>query len=158
MNLQFLTYSDWHGNVDPLSVNNEAVGGAAALASYFQQHIAENPNTLVFTGGDDWGASPPISSFFGDEPAVLCQRLMGLTASSLGNHNFDAGISKLQTLVNLAATNDGSQPGSSYEYLGANLQNVENNVDGIASWKIFELGGAKVGVVGITNPDAPTLV
>ncbi|HSM44728.1 MAG TPA: bifunctional metallophosphatase/5'-nucleotidase, partial [Acidimicrobiia bacterium] len=88
--LQIIQYSDWHGQLDPLSVFGEGTfGGAAVLATYFQQEEANNPNTLIITGGDDFGASPPLSSFFGEVPAVLAQNLMGTDVSALGNHNFD---------------------------------------------------------------------
>lgn len=66
--IQFVTISDWHGQLDPLSVSG--VGGAAALSTYFKQERAANPNTLIMTAGDAFGGSPPLSSFFKEEPAI----------------------------------------------------------------------------------------
>lgn len=151
--LQIIQYSDWHGQLDPLSVFGVGdFGGAAELASYFAAEEANNPNTLIITGGDDFGASLPLSNFFEEAPAVLAQNLMGLDVSALGNHNFDRGVEHLQQMVDLA----------SYTYLGANLLDAEGNlqsdVDGIEPYKIFHFPGIKVGVIGVTNEEAPTLV
>src|SRR3970040_2269766 len=72
--LQIIQYSDWHGQLDPLFIFGEGTfGGAAELATYFRQEEANNPNTLIITGGDDFGASPPLSNFFDEVPAVLAQ-------------------------------------------------------------------------------------
>ncbi len=152
--LQIIQYSDWHGQLDPLSVFGEGTfGGAAQLAAYFQQEEANNPNTLIITGGDDFGASPPLSSFFDEVPAVLAQNLMGTDVSALGNHNFDRGVDHLQEMVNLAE----------YTYLGANLFDkdtgeLQTDVAGIEPYKIFHFPGIKVAVIGVTNEEAPTLV
>ena len=152
--LQVIQYSDWHGQLDPLSIFGEGTfGGAAELATYFHQEEANNPNTLIITGGDDFGASPPLSSFFNEEPAVLAQNLMGTDVSALGNHNFDKGVDHLQEMVNLAE----------YTYLGANLfeedtGELQTDVTGVEPYKIFHFPGIKVAVIGVTNEEAPTLV
>ncbi|KPV48000.1 5'-nucleotidase, partial [Kouleothrix aurantiaca] len=88
--IQILNVSDWHGQLDPLSITGVGnVGGAAALSTYFKQDRAANPNTLTLTAGDGVGATPPLSGFFADEPAIKAMRLMGFDADSLGNHYFD---------------------------------------------------------------------
>lgn len=147
--LQFLTVSDWHAQLDPLSVTGIGnVAGAAALSSYFQAERAANPNTLTMTAGDAFGASPPLSGLFDEEPAVRAMNLMGFDADALGNHNFDRGLAHLQRMINLAE----------FPYLSANLRDRDENLEGVERFRIFEVGGVKVGVVGITNPEAPTLV
>ena len=142
--IQLLSISDWHAQLDPIN----GVGGAAVLSSYFTADRLANPNSLTLTAGDAYGASPPLASFFGEEPAVRAMNLMGFDADTLGNHNFDKGTSALQSLIDLA----------SFDYLSANLKNVEDNLDDVAPFAIYERGGVKIGVVGITNPEAPTLV
>lgn len=147
--LQFLTVSDWHAQLDPLSVSGVGnVGGAAVLSAYFSADRLANPNTLTLTAGDAYGASPPLSTFFDEEPAVLAMNLMGFDADTFGNHNFDKGTAFLQHLIDLA----------NFSYVSANLKNVEENLTGVEAFKIFEVGGVKIAVIGITNPEAPTLV
>jgi 5'-nucleotidase len=152
--IQILDISDWHAQLDP----NGGIGGAAALSTYFDQHRAANPNTLTITAGDDFGASPPISSFFDEVPAILGERLMGIDIGTFGNHNFDRGIAHLQQMINLAGSTDPSVVGDPFSYVSANLQNRDDELTGVEDYKIFEIDGVKVAVIGVTNPEAPTLV
>ena len=160
VDLQFLNVSDWHAQLDPQPIAGVGnVGGAAVLSAYFQADRAAKPNTLTLTAGDAYGAAPPLSGFFSEEPAVLAMRLMGFNVDTFGNHNFDRGIAHLQDMIDLAGTPaGGAQPGDPFVYVSANLKNVEGNLTGVAPFAIFDIGGVKVGVIGITNPEAPTLV
>lgn len=144
VSLQILSVSDWHGQLDPVN----GVGGASAISSYWKADRIANPNTLTLTAGDAYGASPPLSSFFDEVPAVNAMNLMGFTADTFGNHNFDRGLTHLQKMVDLAE----------FDYVSANLTNLQEELDGVAPWSIYEVGGVKVAVIGITNPEAPTLV
>lgn len=149
VDLQLLSVSDWHAQLDPQSVTGVGnVGGAATLSSYFRADRAANPNTLTLTAGDAFGASPPLSNFFDEEPAVKAMNLMSFDADTFGNHNFDRGTAHLQRMVDLA----------DFQYVSANLRNVDDNLAGVEPFEIFELEGVKVAVIGITNPEAPTLV
>lgn len=150
--VNILDISDWHAQIDP----NGGVGGAEALSDYFKAERLANPNTITLTAGDDFGASPPISSFFDEIPAVTAQRLMGIQVGTFGNHNFDKGIDHLQARIDQAA--DPAGPGAPYEYVSANLMNRDAELSGVKDYKIFEFDGVKIAVIGITNPEAPTLV
>ena len=58
---------------------------------------------LTIAGGDSFGATPPISSFFGDKPTIEIMNLMGFDLDGLGNHNFDKGQAYLRNeLIPLA--------------------------------------------------------
>ena len=149
VDLQILTVSDWHGQLDPVDVVGVGqVGGAAALSTYFQQERAANPNTLTLTAGDAIGASPPLSNFFDERPAIEAMNLMGFDADTVGNHNFDRGVDHLQEMVDLA----------DFQYVSANLRNRDAELTGVEDFEIFKVDGVKVAVIGVTNPEAPTLV
>ncbi len=147
--IQFLNVSDWHAQLDPLFVFGEGTfGGAAELSAFWMADRMDNPNTLTLTAGDAFGASPPLSSFFDEEPAVQAMNLMGFDVDTFGNHNFDKGITHLQQMINLA----------DFQYVSANLKNLDDNLLGVKPFEIFDMDGIKVAVIGITNPEAPTLV
>lgn len=150
--IQFLNVSDWHAQLDPLTVGSgttqRTVGGAATLSAYFKQDRAANPHTLTLTGGDAYGGSPPLSSFFNEVPAIEAMNAMGFDADTFGNHNFDRGIQGLQPLIDRAK----------FQYVSANLENLGANLNKVKRYHIFTVGGVKVAVIGITNPEAPTLV
>jgi 2',3'-cyclic-nucleotide 2'-phosphodiesterase (5'-nucleotidase family) len=152
--IQLLNVSDWHGNVDPVA----NVGGAWNISARWKQDRLAHP-TLTLTAGDDFGATPALSNFFNEEPAVKAERLMGIQVNTFGNHNFDRGVAHLQQMIDLAgAPTSASAPGSPYRYVSANLKNLDGNLSGVGPVAYFNVGGAKVAVIGITNEEAPNLV
>ncbi|HEX2910913.1 MAG TPA: 5'-nucleotidase C-terminal domain-containing protein [Chloroflexia bacterium] len=160
-----LDVSDYHGQIIPLSevadtvsgagASNPtfALGGAAFLKPWFDTYRAESTNpatVLTVAGGDSVGATPPISSFFGDTPTIEIMNMMGFTSDGLGNHNFDRGQAYLRnTLIPLAK----------YPFLSANV--VYPNGKTPPEWKpsaVFDFDGFKLGVIGFSNDDLPTLI
>jgi 2',3'-cyclic-nucleotide 2'-phosphodiesterase (5'-nucleotidase family) len=158
-----LDISDYHGQLIPLSEASDnlaapavnptyGIGGSAFLKPWFDWYRAQAPNgSLTIAAGDSVGATPPISSFFGDKPTIEFMNLMGFGLDGLGNHNFDRGQQYLRTqLIPLAK----------FPYVSANV--VDSSGKTPAEWspsKVFDtFGGVKVGIVGFTNDDAPTLV
>ena len=149
--------SDYHGQLVPLTERADSIGpsftigGAAFLKPWFDAYRAESQDgSITVAAGDSVGATPPISSFFGDKPTIELMNAMGFDADGLGNHNFDKGQAYLRnTLIPLA----------DYPFLSANV--VDANGKTPKEWqpsKVFNLPGAKVGLVGFTNADAPSLV
>jgi 2',3'-cyclic-nucleotide 2'-phosphodiesterase (5'-nucleotidase family)/predicted AlkP superfamily phosphohydrolase/phosphomutase len=161
--VDILDISDYHGQLVPLAEAPDtlptpataptfAIGGAAFLKPWFDAYRAENPSaTLTVAAGDSVGATPPISSFFGDKPTIELMNMMGFTLDGLGNHNFDRGQAYLrQQLIPLAK----------FKYVSANVVDPRTG-EPPAEWsksRVFDFGSFKVGVIGFTNDDAPTLV
>ncbi len=144
--------SDWHGQLEPVGVieggQTRMVGGAAALKTYFDAERAANPQgTLVVTAGDAFGATPPLSAFFDDVPAVLAANLMGLDIDTLGNHNFDRGVAHLRALMAHAR----------FPYVAANIV-AADGTSLVERSRLFTLNGVSVGVIGIGNPETPSVV
>ena len=156
--IQILAVSDWDAQLDPIPIEGGSMGGAAFLSTYFGNERSANPRTLVLSAGNAFGASPPLSSFFGDVPAVLAMRLMGFDADTLANHNFNRGRAYLQPLITLAGAPAGTESGAPFRYVSANLTNRDANLTGAKDFEIFDVDGVKVAVIGLTNPEAPTLV
>ena len=155
--IQILNTSDWHGQIDTLGPPAN-LGSAWSIAARWDEDRLAYP-TLTVAGGDDFGATPPLSSFFDEVPAVLAERMMGVQVGALGNHNFDRGLAHLQQMVDLAgAPTDAEHPGEPFRYVAANLQNLKANLSGVDPVAYFDVGGAKVAVIGITNEEAPGLV
>ncbi len=152
-----LDISDYHGQLVPLTEAADTlgptftIGGAAFLKTWFDTYRAEaTDGSITVAAGDSVGATPPISSFFGDKPTIELMNLMGFSADGLGNHNFDRTSAYLR---------DELIPLATYPFLSANV--VDANGKTPAEWKpsqVFSLSGGKLGLVGFTNEDAPTLV
>src|SRR5919109_748265 len=154
-----LDISDYHGQLIPLSEAADTVGptfgigGSAFLKPWFAWYRGEAPNgSLTIAAGDSVGATPPISSFFGDVPTIELMNKMGFGLDGLGNHNFDRGQQYLRdTLI----------PKAQFPYVSSNI--VDANGKTPAEWsksKVFDttFGGIKVGIVGFSNDDLPTLI
>ena len=156
--ITFLDISDFHGQLVPLTESADfssgpffPIGGSAFLKPWFDAYRAEaGKNHFTVAAGDSVGASPPISSFFGDTPTIEFMNMMGFSADGLGNHNFDKGQAYLRnTLIPLAK----------FPYVSANV--VDGSGKTPAQWTpsvTFNVEGGKLGLVGFTNEDAPTLV
>jgi len=160
--LTILDISDYHGQLVPLSeaadnlsgggASNPSftIGGAAFLRPWFDIYRAEAPGgSITVAGGDSVGATPPISSFFGETPTIELMNAMGFGFDGLGNHNFDKGEQYLRgTLVPLAQ----------FRYLSANIVDSGGNTP--AEWApsaVVDFDGVKLGIVGFSNPDIPVL-
>ena len=159
-----LDISDYHGQLVPLvepadnlalappAVNPSfPIGGAAFLESWFDVYRAEAlGGSITVAAGDSVGATPPISSFFGDTPTIEIMNMMGFSADGLGNHNFDKGEQYLRnTLIPLA----------NFPYLSSNI--VDSNGNTPAEWDpsgVFTFDGVQVGLVGFSNEDIPSLI
>ena len=147
--LQVLSVSDWHAQLDPIAVAGTGdVAGAAVLSAYWQADRAKNANTLTLTAGDSIGASPALSAFAEEEPAIKALNLMGVQANTFGNHDFDRGTTHLQKMIEQAK----------YPYVSANLKNVDANLKSVKPFTIVTVNEVKVGIIGVTNPDAPLYV
>jgi 2',3'-cyclic-nucleotide 2'-phosphodiesterase (5'-nucleotidase family)/predicted AlkP superfamily phosphohydrolase/phosphomutase len=153
-----LDISDYHGQLTPLVEAADTVGptfpigGAAFLKPWFDAYRAEAKDlTVTLTAGDAVGATPPISSFFGDKPTIELMNMMGFDLDGLGNHNFDRGEQYLrQELIPLAE----------FKYVSANIlhQATGDTPEEWSKSREFGLGqGLKIGFIGFSNPDIPEL-
>lgn len=149
--LEILAISDWQGQVEPLS----GIGGAAALSTYFEQERADHRGTMTLSTGSDVGASPPLSSFFQDTPAILSEGMMGIQVGMLGRHDFDAGIGRLQSQIDLAYSNAWD---TRFGYVASNLSERAANLEGVDDYQILQYGDAKFAVIGIADETAPAPV
>jgi 5'-nucleotidase len=151
--IQLLNVSDWHGNLDPVN----GIGGAWNISARWKEDRQAYP-TLTLTAGDDFGATPALSGFFNEVPAILAERLMGIQVNTLGNHNFDRGVDHLQQMINLARKDTSAEaPGTKFHYVSANLRE-NGDLRRVKPWRMYDVGGVKVAVIGITNEEAPTVV
>ncbi|MER5425451.1 bifunctional metallophosphatase/5'-nucleotidase [Streptosporangium roseum] len=133
--VRLLSLNDFHGNLEPptgssgrmVDENGTTVeaGGAAYAATHLKQ--LSDKNTLKVAQGDLIGATPLISAAYHDEPSVEFLGKIGVTASAVGNHEFDEGYAELRRIMRGGCHPvDGCSPagawkGADYTYLGANV-------------------------------------
>jgi 5'-nucleotidase len=166
---QLLSFNDFHGNIDPPIgsgglVNGTPAGGVEYLASTVKKLRKGHQQTLTVGAGDMVGATPLVSAAFHDEPAVETLNKVGLEITSVGNHEFDEGTDELKRLQNGGChPTDGCQDGdgfrgAKFKYLSANVVEKTSQEPLLAPYTIREIGGVKVGFVGMTLKGTPGIV
>ena len=124
-----------------------AHGGLARVSTLRKRVMEESPNALFLLAGDT--ISPSVESItYKGQQMIDAWNQIGLDYSVFGNHEFDYGDEELVKRMKE----------SKFKWLGANV--VDSKTGKIfadtPAFDIRELGGAKVGIFGITLPETKT--
>lgn len=169
--ISLISISDYHAQFASLSASPDSfddedapgvsapIAGAASLLPWIDYFRGDaRDGELFLTASDIIGATPPLSAFFDDMPAIEMMNAFGLDAAAVGNHHFDINYQWFIDLMVMAQ----------YPSLAANVVLAEGTpialpVDGAtpiaetgAPWAptaVFEFDGVTVGVIGITTLD-----
>src|SRR3954452_8888503 len=171
---QLLGFNDFHGNIDPPTgsgglINGVPAGGSEYLSTYLTK-LRDNAkkdgvkysDTVV--AGDNIGASPLVSAAFHDEPAIEVLNAMGLDFASVGNHEFDEGVTELYRMrFGGCHPTDGCQDGDGFSgakfpYLAANVTQKSNGLPILLPFTIRFYDGVPVAYVGMTLEGTPGIV
>ena len=157
-------------NGKPVDVTEDA-GGVEFLATHLAQARKGHRNSLTVAAGDIIGASPLLSAAFHDEPTIESMNQLGLDVTSVGNHEFDEGYKELQRMAKGGCIDDGdgannqdSCPkdhkfkGANFDYLAANVKYAGTNQTILPPYVIKNVHGAKIGFIGMTLEDTPSIV
>ena len=140
--LTVLYTNDEHGWM----LGQEEGRGAANLVGLWQKKFGygDEGNFLVLSGGDNW-TGPAVSTWFQGESMVEVMNTMGYDASVIGNHEFDFGLETLQQRLGEA----------DFTYLSANIRYKDSGAVptdlGIQPYALVDVGGLKVGLIGLTT-------
>ncbi|WP_026316394.1 bifunctional metallophosphatase/5'-nucleotidase [Actinokineospora enzanensis] len=171
--LRLIAFNDFHGNLQPPAGSSGRVtlangttvdaGGAAYLATHISQLRGQVSNSLVLSAGDNVGASPLNSALFHDEPTIEMMNKVGVSASVIGNHEFDEGYRELLRMqFGGCHPTDGCQfhnpfRGAKFPFLGANIT-FDNGLPAVLPVTIKFVDGIPVGIIGVTLKDLPSVV
>jgi 5'-nucleotidase len=168
-----LAFNDFHGNVDPPIgsgglVNGTPAGGAEYLSTWVKklrtEALQETHNVTTVTAGDNIGGTPLVSAAFHDEPAIEILNQIGVQLSSVGNHEFDEGVTELKRMqFGGCHPTDGCQDGdgfsgAKFKYLATNVVNKSNGLPIFLPLDIKFYDGVPVAYLGMTLKDTPTIV
>ena len=104
--------------------------GTDAIYNVWKNESEDSPNKSIYIGsGDNFGVSQPVSSKYGDYPAIQMLNKLGLTAETFGNHNFDYSLSDLQELIEAA----------DFPFVISNFSNLPNNIEHTTSYTIVDI-------------------
>ena len=153
-----LVTGDENGHLLPSTEGEPPKGGAAVTLWYWTSKEGDCPGkfardgapackdgkTLVLSTGDHF-SGPSISSFFQGAPVAEAMARMGYAASAMGNHELDFGREQFDRLRDTGG----------FPYLSSNVRPPPNKKDkeyklGLKPFTIFQRGGVKIGVVGLS--------
>ena len=175
--INLVAMNDFHGNIEASryvptgadGAKEKAIraGGLEAVAAALQAWRKEDPELLFVSAGDLVGGSPAMSSLWADEPTIEAMNMLDLRASAVGNHEFDAGRKEL--LRQQHGGCDSPRPakacqmskdfkGAKFTYLAANVIDSATGKPFIPAFRIEQVKGVKVGLVGVVLQGADSVV
>ncbi len=168
LDIQLLAFNDYHGHLEPTTpgtVGTTTAGGSEYLASHLAGLRAGQRNSLTVAAGDLIGGTPFLSGLFHDEPSVNSLNAMGLDVSSVGNHEFDEGVTELLRMQNGGCHPDDGcyfpdEPymGADFPWLAANVVSETTGETVLPPYWIKKFQGAEIAFIGMTLEGTPALV
>lgn len=142
--LVILHTNDVHSHIDPFPPSDPLYAGLGGYArretiinETIKQYGAEN--VLVFESGDMFQGTPYFNFFRGQLEMQLMNR-MHVDAVTIGNHEFDNGVSALCDCMETA----------NFPFLSANYTFTDDRGSRLVKpFKVLERGGFRVGVFGL---------
>ncbi len=122
--------------------------GYDTIASY-KDYMGRIFDGVILVDAGDHAQGTAYGSMDKGKSIIELMNAAGYDLATLGNHEFDYGMSGCINIRSWAA----------FPYVSANFYNEANGVRGtnvLDSYKIFEAGGKKVAIVGITTPESFT--
>ncbi|MEQ8821955.1 MAG: metallophosphatase [Sumerlaeia bacterium] len=142
--LIFLHTNDVHSHLNPRSSGPYAgLGGApqrASLIKAMRARAAANGDALLVVDCGDIFQGTPYFNLFEGEPDIKAMNAMGIQASTIGNHEFDAGIERLAEMAQLA----------DFPFLNCNYDWTGTPMEGLTHESVVhEFDGLRVGLLGV---------
>ncbi|HXS83099.1 MAG TPA: 5'-nucleotidase C-terminal domain-containing protein [Methylomirabilota bacterium] len=148
--IRVLETSDFHGAILGGARERRTqrpIGGTAAIAATITRERALNPEGTVLIDGGDLFQGTMVSNLQFGRPVVEQMNLLGYTAGSVGNHEFDWGVDTLVRRVREMKFAD----------LAANM--VEKSTGKRPAWARGDTTvtrrGVRVGLLGLAYPGTP---
>ncbi len=149
--LRVLATSDLHGHLLPETppwAHGRVVGGAAALAGYFEAEREGFGGPTLLVDAGDLMQGTPISNLTAGRAAIAFYDRAGYGAAAIGNHEYDWGTAVLRDRLRQA----------DFPWLAAN--EFVAGTDTAPSWvkptALLDVDGVKVGVIGLATEATPT--
>lgn len=140
--LTLLHTNDLHSQIEPFDENHPRFAGRAGfarVAQFAQNCRIENPNLLLLDAGDFFQGTPYFN-FFGGEMILRMMTEAGYDVGTIGNHEFDNGLSGLLD----------SLPGAGFPLINSNYDFSGTILNGkFSRFRILNKSGIKVGIYGL---------
>ncbi|MBW3544043.1 MAG: metallophosphatase [Bacteroidetes bacterium] len=140
--LTILHTNDMHSRIEPFPQDDRnwpGLGGMARRATMIEQIRKQEEHVLLLDAGDIWQGTPYFNYFDGEVEFKLMSQ-MQYDVATIGNHDFDNGLSGLYEQL----------PNASFPFISANYDFSGTILkDRFAPYKLFKKGKILVGVFGL---------
>ena len=151
--LVILGTSDMHGNIWGFSYEDSkesSNNGMSRLYTFIESERETHPGLILLDAGDDIQGTimtDDLANKNPDElhPVIAAMNFMGYDAMTLGNHEFNWGITSMKKILSKA----------DFPVLAANVKNAKGKYVTGAGTTIINRDGVKVAVIGVVTPDVP---
>ncbi len=143
LKLTILHTNDTHSRLEPFPMDggrNQGLGGVAGRLHLINKIRQEEEHVLLLDAGDIFQGTPFFNLYKG-EPEIKAMTSLGYDATTIGNHDFDAGMENLATQL----TKHANFPMlvANYDFTGTAMEFKT------LPYKVLKKGGLKIGVFGI---------
>lgn len=176
---KILGFNDFHGQLSSgKKVGGRPVGSAPVLAAYLEAAASQSENgAFIVHAGDQVGASPPVSALLQDEPSITFLNMLANDqcryghrmrpgcnlVGTLGNHEFDEGVTEMLRLINggMHAQGlflDANYRGARFPYVCANVVDARTGHTLLPPYVIKRVRGIPVAFIGAVLKETPSIV
>lgn len=158
LHVVLLHTNDVHGQVQPRPAtwldrdDPPSIGGLPRIAAYVtevrREAEAEGAGVLLVDGGD-WFQGTPEGLIESGQAYLHAVSKVGYDGMAVGNHEFDHGVPPLARMI----------AGFELPALSANvyLEEGGERVPWCRPWRVVEVAGLRVGIVGLVTPTTPSI-
>ncbi|MDR2505515.1 MAG: 5'-nucleotidase C-terminal domain-containing protein [Oscillospiraceae bacterium] len=127
----------FHGRLEA----DRGTPGAAVVSAYIKNYL--NPETDILVDAGNYLQGTAVSTATYGAPVVDFYNAIGMTATVVGNHEFDWGVARLAETMAKA----------DFPLLSANIVNADKSaIDWAQPYTLVERDGITIGIIGLINP------
>lgn len=142
--VELVSFNDLHGNVQESGKNVGIAKLASAIKAKSIVNGFSNYEAIPLSAGDLYQGTA-ISNLTKGAPVNEFLKDINIPASSIGNHEFDWGKELIPTWAEKG----------NFDFLAANIIDKKTGkpVEWAKPYKIIEVDGVKIGLIGVTTPE-----
>ncbi len=147
LQLTVLHTNDHHGRFWPDADGQYGMAARKTLVDRVRAEVAAAGGAVLLLDGGDVNTGVPESDLQDAEPDFRAMNALGYDAMAVGNHEFDKPRAAL----------DRQRAWANFPLLSANIRRDDGS-PAFEPYRVFERGGWRIAVVGLTTDDTPRLV
>ncbi|MDQ5844708.1 MAG: 5'-nucleotidase C-terminal domain-containing protein [Acidobacteriota bacterium] len=152
LQIVILGTTDLHGNLFPIDYYTDKKDnrGLAKIATLIKQVRKENEHVVLVDSGDTIQGTP-LAYYHNKknnkppDPMMLSMSALRYDTMTVGNHEYNFGLKVLEK----------ARSEANFPWLSANTYNKETNTTHYKPYLIKDVGGVRVGILGLTTPGIP---